>query len=289
MLSMLGARIPPAQGPLEKRGSVILAPVALQQQAITTGGVTRTHLVTEPLPGTPVSGVIMSLHGTRSSAAEQARLSGFERFAETASAAVVFPQAIAPIGAGYEWDPLHDVDYLAGLATELLGRHRTPGNRVIMTGMSGGARMSSLFASVHPDLVQAVGAVAGLRSPDASVSRAVPILSFHGARDRINPYWGSGTQRWNESVPEAAQRWAVANGITSRPREVAVSPTLTRTTYGAEGQPGEVTLWTSRDAGHTWPGARLGPLLWLFLGRTSGEIDATQTIWEFGLQHAGDP
>ncbi len=66
-------------------------------------------------------------------------------------------------------------------------------------------------------------------------------------------------------------------------------PTLTRTSYGAEGQPGEVTLWTSWGAGHTWPGAHLGLMLSLFLGRTSGEIDASRSIWEFGLRHADDP
>jgi polyhydroxybutyrate depolymerase len=160
---------------------------------------------------------------------------------------------------------------------------------VILTGMSGGARMSSLFASAHPELVQAVGAVAGLRSPGVPVCRPVPILSFHGTNDRLNPYGGSGTPRWNESVPDAARAWALANGITAPPAEVAVSRTLTRTTYGAQGQPGEVTLWTSRGAGHTWPGGHLGLLLSLFLGRTSREIDATKSIWEFGLRHADDP
>jgi len=49
----------------------------------------------------------MSLHGTRSTAARQARLSGFEQLADTASAVGVFPQAIKPIGSGYEWDPGH--------------------------------------------------------------------------------------------------------------------------------------------------------------------------------------
>jgi len=149
--------------------------------------------------------------------------------------------------------------------------------------------MSSLFASVHPEFVQAVGAVAGLRSPGGVVRRPVPILSFHGTKDRINPYGGSSTQRWNESVPDAARAWALANGITDPPTEVAVSSTLTRTTYGTDGQPGEVTLWTSRGAGHTWPGGHLGLLLSLSLGRTSKEIDATKSIWAFGLRHAGDP
>jgi polyhydroxybutyrate depolymerase len=263
--------------------------VALQKQVITAGGANRSYLVAEPPPGAPVSAVIMSLHCTRSTADRQARLSGFGQLAQTAAAVVVFPQAIRPIGPGYEWDLSQDIDYIAGLATKLLGRHRVPHGRVLLTGMSGGARMSSLFASVHPELVQAVGAVAGLRSPGVRVRRPVPVLSFHGTNDRINPYGGSGTQRWNESVPDAARGWALANGITAPPEEVAVSRTLTRTTYGAQGQPGEVTLWTSRGAGHTWPGAHLGLLLSLFLGRTSREIDATTSIWEFGLRHADDP
>ena len=262
--------------------------MALQKRVV-AGDASRSYLVAEPSPGAPVSAVIMSLHGTSSTADRQARLSGFERLAQSASAVVVFPQAIEPIRTGYEWDPSQDLDYIARLATELLSRHRTPHGRVIVTGMSGGARMSSLFASVHPELVQAVGAVAGLRSPVGALQRSVPILSFHGTKDRINPYGGSGTQRWNESVPDAARAWALANGVTDPPTEVAVSRTLIRTTYGAEGQPGEVTLWTSRGAGHTWPGGHLGLLLSLSLGRTSKEIDASNSIWEFGLRHADDP
>ena len=263
--------------------------MALHKQVITVGDASRSYLVAEPAPGASASAVIMSLHGTRSTAARQARLSGFEQLARTESAVVVFPQAIEPIGPGYQWEPSRDVYYIARLADELLSRHRTPHGRVLLTGMSGGARMSSLFASVHPELVQAVGAVAGLRSPGVPVHRPVPILSFHGTSDRINPYGGSGTQRWNESVPDAARAWALANGITAPPAEVAVSPTLTRTTYGAQGQPGEVTLWTSRGAGHTWPGGHLGLLLSLYLGRTSREIDATKSIWDFGLRHVADP
>jgi polyhydroxybutyrate depolymerase len=263
--------------------------VTLRRQVITAGDANRSYLVAEPPEGTPVSAIVMSLHGTSSTAEGQARLSGFGQLAQTAGAVVVFPQAIQPIRAGYEWDSSYDVDYIAGLATELLSRHRTLHGRVILTGMSGGARMSSHFAGVHPELVQAVGAVAGLRSPVIALQRPVPILAFHGTKDRINPYGGSGTQRWNESVPDAARAWALANGISGPPTEVAVSPTLTRSTYGAEGERGEVTLWTSRGAGHSWPGGHLGLRLSLYLGRTSKEIDASSSIWEFGLRHAADP
>ena len=61
-----------------------------------------------------------------------------------------------------------------------------------------------------------------------------------------------------------------------------------RTTYGAEGEPGEVTLFTSKGAGHTWPGGHLGLFLRLFLGRTSTEIDATTRIWDFDRAHTGE-
>jgi poly(3-hydroxybutyrate) depolymerase len=69
---------------------------------------------------------------------------------------------------------------------------------------------------------------------------------------------------------------------------VAVSPTLTRTTYGAEGKAGEVTLFTSKGAGHAWPGGHAGLLLRLFFGRTSTEINATSTIWNFARAHSGE-
>jgi poly(3-hydroxybutyrate) depolymerase len=129
------------------------------KQVITAGDANRSYLLAEPPPDAPVSTVVTSLHGTRSTARDQARPSGFEQLAQTASAVVVFPQAIEPIGSGYEWDPSQDVDYIAGLATELLSRYRAPHGRVVLTGMSGGARMSSVFASAHPELVPAVGAV----------------------------------------------------------------------------------------------------------------------------------
>jgi poly(3-hydroxybutyrate) depolymerase len=104
--------------------------VALYRQITTAGDANRSCLVAEPPPGASVSAVIMSLHGTRSTASRQARLSGFEQFTHTASAVVVFPEAIDPIGTGYEWDPSQDVDYVAGLATELLSRYVTPSGRV---------------------------------------------------------------------------------------------------------------------------------------------------------------
>ena len=127
-----------------------------------------------------------------------------------------FPDAIVPIGRGFEWDHAGDTPFLRQLVAELRNRYPTRSGRVSIVGMSGGARMACHFASSYPDEVSMVGAVAGLRSPDGPAGgRPVPVLAFHGTADRINPYDGSGTARWRESVPDAARAWAEANGSVS--------------------------------------------------------------------------
>ncbi|MGH9122536.1 MAG: alpha/beta hydrolase family esterase [Acidimicrobiales bacterium] len=256
----------------------------LNTRRIDVGGTARAFLLAEP-QGTPTA-IFLSLHGTRSSADQQARYSRMEGFARQ-GAAVAFPQAVAPIGPGFEWDHQADLPFLVALVDELRCTYPVPSGRVCTTGMSGGARMSCLLATHYAEGIQMVGAVAGMRAPEGGTpSRSVPVVAFHGTSDRINPYDGGGSPRWMESVPAAAAAWAATNGVAGGPTQVAISPTLTKTTYGAEGQPGEVTLYTAAGAGHTWPGSKPGPLLRLLLGRTNTDIDATAEIERFAQAHA---
>jgi polyhydroxybutyrate depolymerase len=248
----------------------------------------RQYLLAEP-PGQPTR-LILCLHGSRSSATSQARLSRMGTVAVADGALVAFPQAVQPAGRGYEWNFDADTAYLSGLVDDLCGRYSIGSGQVCISGMSGGARMSSHFASIRPDAVSLVGAVAGMRAPSTSQpatrmsSRPVRILAFHGTADRINPYAGSGTARWNESVPDAAQQWAAANGADPNPTVEQLSTHVTRTTYGLDGAANGVVLWTVSGGGHTWPGTRLGPLLRLILGHTTTEIDATALIVNDGRQ-----
>ena len=251
----------------------------MELRRIEVNGQQRQYLIAEPV--TRPTRVILSLHGTRSNAAGQARLSRMATIADSAGAVVVFPQAVQPVGRGYEWNLDADTAYLSDVIDDVCRRCSIASGRVCISGMSGGARMSCHFASIRPDAVDLVAAVAGLRAPSSTSwpsARPVRILAFHGTADRINPYNGSGTIRWNESVPEAAQRWAHANGTDPTPTMVEVSRHVTRTTYGADGTANGVVLWTIRGGGHTWPGTRLGPLVGLILGHTTTEIDATALI-----------
>jgi polyhydroxybutyrate depolymerase len=260
--------------------------VKAELQKITVGATRRIYLLA--VPSDEPSALLLSLHGTRSNARGQMRLSRMVPLVES-GLVVAFPQASLPVGSGFEWDHYIDMAFLLELISELRVCYPTAATRVCMTGMSGGARMACYFASLEPELVAAVGAVAGLRAPESgNTRRAVPIVAFHGTADRINPYEGSETARWQESVPEAARRWAVANGVDSDPVTTAVAPGVTRTTYGVQGQPGEVTLWTVQGGGHTWPGSPLPLHLRLFLGRTTTAIDATKEIWSFAQPHLVD-
>jgi polyhydroxybutyrate depolymerase len=155
--------------------------------------------------------------------------------------------------------------------------------------------MASRFASLHPGSVRVLGAVAGLRAPtQTQLEHPLRVVAFHGTADRLNPFAGSSTERWDESVPDAAAAWARALGLPSEPTRQALTAHLTRMDFGDPSGVAAVTLFVSRGAGHTWPGSRLplfppfpgfllSPLSPLFLrlalGRTSKEIDATTQIW----------
>jgi polyhydroxybutyrate depolymerase len=256
-------------------------------RSMRVAGVNRSYLLAEPEGAT--TGLILSLHGSRSRADRQAQLSQLADLADTAGAVIAFPEAVLPLGGGYQWDLDGDLEFLATLVAELIERYEPPHGRAAMTGMSGGARMSCRFAASAAESVSMVGAVAGVRAPVERPVRPVPVLAFHGSADRISPYSGSGTGRWVESVPEAVRAWGAANGHPGPPAVVDVSPTLTRTTYGEPGRPGEVTLWTSKEAGHTWPGGPMGFLLRAWLGRTSNEVDASREMWSFERAHVDDP
>lgn len=203
-------------------------------------------------------------------------------------AVVAFPQGSQRSGSGYEWDLEGDERFLRATVAALFDRFPAAHQQICMAGMSGGARMSSRFAARNPDTVMLLGAVAGLRAPAcAALERPVRVVAFHGTSDRINPFGGGVTDRWSESVLDAAKAWAKANGHSTEPEQDAVTSSLTRLSFGSEAEPGLVTLWISSGAGHTWPGSRLPVVLRLLLGRASRDVDATAEIWRAAVALAG--
>jgi polyhydroxybutyrate depolymerase len=252
--------------------------LAVARHTIDVGGTRCPVLVAAPT-GAPKA-IIVSMHGTTGTPERQVRLSRMAPLAEQ-GAVVAFPQGSIPSRSGWEWDLRDDVALLDATFEylgETFGATTLP---LCVSGMSGGARMASRFASSGRHPVRVLGAVAGLRRPAAErLDHRVRVVAFHGTGDRINPYGGGRTERWSESVLDAASAWARANGHSPEAEHTRVTPKLTRISYGPRDDPGAVTVWVCDGAGHTWPGTRLGLALRLFLGKVSFDVDATAEIWQ---------
>jgi len=246
------------------------------QRAVSSGGVERPYLVFDP--GASPAGVVVCLHGRGITAKQAVWFTRMNLLAEREGAVVVFPQATDETGrAADRWSAERDLPHLAAVIGALRDEHG--GGRVCLAGVSNGAWMASYYAAANADDVAVLGAVAGLRPPQAAPARPVPVIAFHGLLDRKTPY---------ELSAAAARAWAVANDVPPEPDEDELSATLARTTYGA-GTRGEVAFWTFARAGHTWPGSRADgrAVLQLFHGRISVELDATEEIWRFYVSLAG--
>jgi polyhydroxybutyrate depolymerase len=251
--------------------------------SIVVDGIERTYLL---CGREAAAGIVLCLHGTTKTADQLARFSGMAKL-RSEGFVVVFPQAVLPALRGYEWDHERDLGYLTAVINRVRADFGNSSSPVFLAGSSGGARMACYYAAAHAEEITAVAAVAGVRAPHTTPARRVAVLAFHGLADRRNPYPGGHEERWMESVPDAALSWATANDVADTKRSSEESPTLTRITYGAA-TPGEVTLWTFREAGHTWPGHPVGFFLRRRYGQpkprrgeTSNELDATDEISEF--------
>lgn len=149
------------------------------------------------------------------------------------------------------------------------------GDRVFAAGYSGGGRMASALACELSDTIAAIAPVAGLRagrpSPvDTSVpeiqscrpDRPVPVITFHGDADVVNPLPGNSDLRWGYSVAVAVQTWARLNDCRQGPASTTISAQVTRFTYSRCRDGADVAYYRVTGGGHTWPGsaADFGPL-----------------------------
>jgi polyhydroxybutyrate depolymerase len=246
--------------------------------------------------------LVLNLHGSGSTAAAQEAFSGMDSASDSDGFIVAYPQGGITSGSGYDWnvpgEPLlggaaapanapNDVAFLADVIQRLEAGMCIDPNRVFSTGFSGGARMTSQLGCDLPGTIAAIAPVSGLRLPaPCAGTRSVPVISFHGTADPIDPYSGNGQAYWTYSVPVAAQRWAAHDGCAATPDQTTPAPKVTLTKYAGCQDAAAVELYTITGEGHEWPG---GPTLptadTSVLGAQSNAIDADSTIWQFFEAH----
>jgi len=258
------------------------------------------HLPTRYRRSHPTA-LVLDLHGSGSTAAEQEVFSGMDATSDQDGFVVAYPQGLLASGSGYDWNvpgvPLadgrsvppgsaDDIAFLAGVVPALAGRYCIDDTRVFATGMSGGGRMASQLACDASSTFAAVAPVAGLRFPEpCPASRAVPVIAFHGQGDPVDPYGGGGQGYWTYSVPVAAQRWAAHNECGSSP-QVSSGQGFSLAVYPACSGAAAVELYTLTGEGHEWPGGPAMPRrITNQLGPQSSAVDADATMWAFFSTH----
>ncbi len=270
----------------------------------TVAGYRRTAIVHLPTgyTGSTKLALVLNMHGSGSTAAQQEILTGMDATADTDNFIAAYPQGLIPDGTGYVWNvpgeplvgdkavPAHaanDVEFLTKLVGLLEQRYCINPARVYATGFSGGARMASQLACQSSNVFAAVAVVSGLRRPTpCPTSRPVAILAFHGTADPVDPYAGHGQAYWTYSVPQAAAYWAEQDGCSKTPATSKPDHGVTLSDYSHCDARVAVELYTIAGEGHEWPGGpSLPPALTHLLGPQTTAINANSVMWAFFEAH----
>jgi polyhydroxybutyrate depolymerase len=233
--------------------------------ALTFGGLLRTYLVHVPAGLERPAGLVINLHGSGQTGADQAALTNYNAIADQYGFVVAYPDGIDlswADGRGAsvpDRQGIDDVGFLAALIERLSSEFGIAPRRVFVTGMSAGAFMTNRLACDRADLVNAIVPVAGTLGVGVpcAPSRPVSVLAIHGTADAVVPFGGGpmvgrGGPSVILSAPALAAVWRAAAGCPA-PRGDGGPPgqAVRMAAVGCAGGT-EVVLVPVDGGGHTW-------------------------------------
>jgi polyhydroxybutyrate depolymerase len=271
--------------------------------SLEVNGFSRTVIVHVPkgYTNTTPLALVLNLHGSGATALDQEGFTKMDASSSEDDFIVAYPQALIPDGLGFDWNipgvPLiggrkvpaksaNDVKFLTSLVGILESKYCVNANEVYSTGFSGGARMTSQLACDDSGLFAAVAPVSGLRRPKpCPTTRAVPVISFHGSADPVDPFAGHGQKYWTYSVTTAAKDWSSQDHCTKVGHSTPVTG-VKLTSYASCASGAQVELYEINGEGHEWPGGPTLPsALTSVLGPQSSLVNANTLIWAFFQAH----
>jgi polyhydroxybutyrate depolymerase len=233
---------------------------------LTFSGLPRTYVVHAP-PGRPPVALVLNLHGSGMTGADQAGLTGYNAIADQYGFVVAYPDGIDlswADGRGAsvpDRQGIDDVGFLTALIARLSTEYAIPPGRVFVTGMSAGAFMANRLACDRADLVAAVAPVAGTLGSGVpcAPSRPVSVLQIHGTGDPVVPFNGGGMVGRGGpsdvvSAPALAQRWSALDGCPGPPVDGPPAPGEVQRAIVVGCAGGTVVELVRIDGGgHVWP------------------------------------
>jgi polyhydroxybutyrate depolymerase len=261
-------------------------------QYVTSGGVERSYLLYIPRQYDPTqfTPVVISLHGFGSNALQQAVYTQWNGVADRVGFVAVYPQGLGdpPIwNAGVLWyNPKKlgdDVQFMRDLLSNLSKSVCVDPARIYVNGMSNGGGMTNRIACEMADQVAAVGMVSGAYSPvpgGCHPARPIPVIAFHGTADSVVNINGRPVLGFPKITTWVAE-WATRNGCTTS-EPIPAKGDVSGVHYTACKDNADVVFYQIEGGGHTWPGS---PIPVFVLGKTTRDINATETMWAFFEQH----
>lgn len=224
LLTLISACSPDAPGETSDAGVPALAPggASFERFSYSNNAGTRSYKLFVPADavGAGPHPLIVDLHGCNSSADEEARWSRFNRYAETDTFLVAYPEQSADANGSGCWNwflpnqqrrDSEEPSIIAGIADTIAQAYDVDPARTYITGISAGAAMANIVAVNYPDRFAAVmiyagceyqgtTCTAGIAYLPAEVSgerayqamgdhaRVIPALVLQGSQDVQVPY-----------------------------------------------------------------------------------------------------
>jgi polyhydroxybutyrate depolymerase len=199
------------------------APEGFVEREWTVDGVKRTALVRMPAGVSGLVAVVFCWHGHGGRAAQAAGKWGYDK-ADTTSI-LVFPQGLPTVSplvdkagrmpgwqttVGGEGD--RDIHLFDAILADLKKEHPVNPRRVFSMGHSNGAAFSYLLWQARPEVVAAIGSVAGGLRADAKITTPMPVIHVAGEKDPIVKFaWQQATfaaVRRFDGCSEEGKPWA---------------------------------------------------------------------------------
>ena len=272
--------------------------------SIVVGGVTRTYVAHVPAKLGSNIPLVLSFHGHFGTGAGQARLTNFGALSDRYGFIVVYPDGIRRgWNDGREGKQgADDLGLVKALITDFSRRYSIDPKRIYVNGFSNGAMFSQYVGCSLANQIAAIAPVSGyMPTEDAAgchPARPISVLEIGGTADPVMPFTGGEIKllgfRRGAAVLSAKQTlslWTNTAKCKAPSQVAALAPVATndgtsisRTTYASCVNATSVVLYTVIGGGHAWPGGpQYAPKL--IIGRASRQLNASQTIVEFFLEH----
>ena len=216
------------------------APEGFVEKTWTVDGVKRTALVRVPAGVSGQLAVVFGWHGHGGRSTHSAGRWGYAEI-DTASI-LVFPQGLPTVsplvdkeGRMPGWQTSvtseggRDIKLFDAILADLKKQHAVDDRRIYSMGHSNGAAFSYLLWQARPEVLAAIGAVAGSLRPDGKPTTPLPVIHVAGENDPLVKF------TWQQATFAAVKRF---NGCSEEGKPWAKEGVLDATIYAStEGAP----------------------------------------------------